>query len=187
MPAASGALLVVATERPPALLVLDRPSGATLWRVPLDAVPTAPPLVRKTTIYLGTKSGVAALRLADGERVWEAKSGPPSSPLVLATNRLVYVTATGELFVVGLVNGSVEKTLSGARAGIAPLAPPGVLLYAAKKGLMSYTIGGGEPRLWMNTEWLGDVSTPPVMANSRVYFATAKKGLVCASAKEASR
>ena len=187
VPAASDALLVVATERPPALLVLDRPSGATLWRVPLDAAPTAPPLVRKTTIYVGTKSGVVALRLVDGERVWEAKSGPPSSPLVLATNRLVYVTAAGELVVVGLADGHVEKTLSGARAGIAPLAPPGVLLYAAKKGLMSYTIGSGEPRLWMNTEWLGDVSTPPVMANSRVYFATAKKGLVCASAKEASR
>ena len=119
--------------------------------------------------------------------IWEAKSGPPSSPLVLAKNRLVYVTAAGELVVVGLADGHVEKTLSGARAGIAPLAPPGVLLYAAKKGLMSYTIGGGEPRLWMNTEWLGELSTPPVMANSRVYFATAKKGLVCASAKEASR
>ena len=45
---------------------------------------------------------------------------------------------------------------------------------------MSYTIGGGEPRLWMNTDWLGELSAPPVMANSRVYFATAKKGLICA-------
>ncbi len=51
---------------------------------------------------------------------------------------------------------------------------------------MSYTIGG-EPRLWMNTDWLGELSTSPVMANSRIYFATAKKGLICASAKDAMR
>ena len=101
VPATSDALLAVATEQPPALLVLDRPSGATLWRVPLDAAPTAPPLVRNT-IYLGMKSGVAAFRLLDGGRLWEAKSGPPSTPLVLAKNRLAYVTAAGELVVVGL-------------------------------------------------------------------------------------
>ena len=29
----------------------------------------------------------------------------------------------------------------------------------------------------MNTDWLGELTAPPVMANSRVYFATAKKGL----------
>jgi hypothetical protein len=52
---------------------------------------------------------------------------------------------------------------------------------------MSYTIGGGEPRLWMNTQWLGELSAPPVMAGSRVYFATAKKGLISASAKDAMR
>jgi outer membrane protein assembly factor BamB len=193
VPAASDALLAVATDRPPALLVLDRGApdsrvgGATLWRMPLDAAPTAPPLVRKNAIYVGTQAGIAALRLADGQRLWEAKSGTPSTPLVLVKNHLAYVTAAGALVVVGLENGHVEKTLSGARAGIAPLAPPGVLVYATKKGLMSYTIGGGEPRLWMNTDWLGDLTAPPVMANSRVYFATAKKGLICASAKEALR
>ncbi|MGA2064956.1 MAG: PQQ-binding-like beta-propeller repeat protein [Thermoguttaceae bacterium] len=187
VPAASEALLAVATDRPPALLVLDCPSGATLWRMPLEAAPTAPPLVRKNTVYLGTKSGVAAFRLADGGRIWEAKSGPPSTPLVLAKNRLAYVTAAGQLVVVGLEDGRVEKTLSGARAGIAPLASPGALVYAAKKGLMSYPSGGGEPRLWMNTDWLGQLTAPPVMANSRVYFATAKKGLISASAKDSSR
>jgi outer membrane protein assembly factor BamB len=184
VPSASDNLLAIATERPPALLVLDRPSGTTLWRAPLDTAPTAPPLVRKNTIYLGTKSGVVALGLANGERVWAVKSGPPSTPLVLAKNRLAYVTATAELVVVGLDEGHVEKTLSGARPGISPLAPPGVFVYATKKGLMSYPTGG-EPRLWMNSEWLGELSASPVMANSRIYFATAEKGLISASAKDA--
>ena len=186
VPACSEALLAVATQEPPALLVLDRASGTTLWRVGLDAAPTASPLVRKNTIYLGTPSGVAARRLADGGRLWETTSGPPSTPLVLAKDRLVYVTASGELVVVSLEGGRLEKSLAGARPGIAPLAAPGVLVYAAKKGLMSYTVGG-QPRLWMGTDWLGELSTPPVMANSRIYFATVKKGLVCASGKDATR
>ena len=186
VPSVTDALLVVTTDEPPALLVLDRPSGATLWRVLLDAVPTAAPVVRKNTIYFGTKLGVSASRLVDGKPIWRSQGGPPSTPLVLAKNRLAYVSARGELVVIGLEDGRVEKALSSACAGIAPLAAPGVFVYATKKGLMSYSMDS-EPRLWTNTDWLGELSTSPVMANSRIYFTTVKKGLICANAREAVR
>ncbi len=101
VPATSDAFVVVATDRPPALLVLDRPSGRVLWRLPLDAAATAAPLVRRNVIYLGTPAGVAALRLADGRRIWETAGGRPATPLVLAKNRLAYTSAAGELVIVG--------------------------------------------------------------------------------------
>jgi outer membrane protein assembly factor BamB len=186
VPAAGDCLLAVATEHPPALLVLDRPTGEVLWRLALDSAPTAPPLLRKNAIYLGTQSGVAALRLADGERIWQSQGGPPSTPLVLAKNRLAYINAAGSLLLVTLEDGRVEQALSGARPGLAPLAAAGTFLYAGNKGLMAFS-GNGQPRLWMNTDWLGPLAVPPVMANSRVYFATAKKGLVSATAKEGAR
>jgi outer membrane protein assembly factor BamB len=189
VPVASDALVVVATDQPAALLVLDRPSGRTLWRLPLDAPATAAPLVRKNVIYLGTQAGVAALRLADGERIWEATGGRPSTPLVLAKNRLAYTSAAGQLVVVGLEEGRVEKTISGALPGIPPLAAPESFVLVGESGLMSCptggegTIGTMVARPWMNTDWLGRLTCAPVMADSRIYIATDKKGLVCLKGK----
>ncbi len=183
MPVTSDAFVVVATDRPPALLVLDRPSGRALWRLSLDAAATAAPLVRKNVIYLGTPQGVAALRLADGERIWETAGGRPAAPLVLAKNRLAYVSAAGQLVIVDLEEGRVEQTVSDAVPGIPPLAAPESFVYAGKKGLMSCTTSGGEPRSWMNSNWLGRLTCAPVMADSRIYIATDKKGLLCLKAK----
>lgn len=36
----------------------------------------------------------------------------------------------------------------------------------------------------MQSNWLGRLTTAPVMADSRVYFGTDKKGLVCVKGKE---
>jgi outer membrane protein assembly factor BamB len=182
-PAWTEALVVVATDSPPALQVLDRPSGQVLWRMDLDKAPTAPPLVRKNAIYLGTAAGVEALSLADGELLWKAVGTPPSTRLVLAKDRLAYV-GKEELVILGLEDGRVEKQVPGARAGIAPLAPPEAFVFAGKKGLTWYPLGGGEPRSWMNSDWLGRLTCSPVMADSRIYIATDKKGLVCLKGKD---
>jgi hypothetical protein len=37
----------------------------------------------------------------------------------------------------------------------------------------------GEPQTWMKIDWLGRLTSAPVMAESRLYIATDKKGLVC--------
>ena len=139
VPAASDALLAVATERPPALLVLDRPErrrpcGACPW------TPRRPPRrwSARTRSTWARKRALPRFRLADGGRIWEAKGGPPSTPLVLAKNRLAYVNAAGELVVVGLEDGHVEKTLSGAWRASRRWPRPEPSVYATKKGLMSY-------------------------------------------------
>lgn len=183
MPVASEAFVVVATDNPGALCVLDRPTGRELWRLPLDAAPTAAPVVRKSTIYLGTPAGVAALRLADGVLIWEAKGGAPGSPLVLAKNRLAYTTAGGELVIIDLAGGRVERTISDVVPGIPPLALPDAFVYAGKNGLMSCSAAGEAPQSWMKTDWLGRLTCAPVMAGSRIYIATDKKGLVCLKSK----
>ena len=118
--------------------------------------------------------------------MWEAKSGPPSTPLVLAKNRLAYVTAAGELVIVGLEDGCVEKNVFRRGPGIAPLAPPGALVYATKKGLMAYTIGGGEPRLWMKTDWLGESHSAAGDGQFPHLLRHGKKGLI-SRAKDAMR
>ncbi|MHB1036221.1 MAG: outer membrane protein assembly factor BamB family protein [Pirellulales bacterium] len=183
MPVTSDAFVVVATDQPPALLVLDRASGVALWRLSLDAVATAAPVVRKNVIYLGTPGGVAALRLADGARIWETAGGRPGTPLVLAKNRLAYTSVAGQLVIIGLEEGRVEKAVSGAVSGIPPLAAPESFIYLGASGLMSCSTSPGKPQSWMNSNWLGRLTCAPVMAESQIYLATNKKGLVCLKGK----
>jgi outer membrane protein assembly factor BamB len=134
-------------------------------------------------IYLGAPSGVAALSLAAGDRIWETKSGAPGAPLVLAKNRLAYTTAEGQLVVLALEDGRVERTIPDVLPGIPPLAAPEAFVYAGKNGLMSCTTSSDEPQSWTKTDWLGRLTCAPVMADSRLYIATDKKGLICLQSK----
>jgi outer membrane protein assembly factor BamB len=183
MPVASEAFVVVATDKPAALCVLDRANGRELWRLHLDAVPTAAPVVWKNTIYLGAPAGVTALRLVDGARLWEAAAGAPAAPLVMAKTRLAYTTADGQLVILVLEDGRVEKTIADVLSGIPPMAAPELFVYAVKNGLMSCTTAGEDPRSWMKTDWLGRLTCAPAMADGRIYIATDKKGLVCLKSK----
>jgi outer membrane protein assembly factor BamB len=183
MPVVSDGLIVLATAQPAGVCVLDRASGRELWRLPLDATPTAAPVLRKQTIFLGSPTGVRAVSLADGAPIWQAASGAPSAPLVLMKERLAYTTMAGELVIIDPADGRVEKTIAAVVPGFPPLAAPEALVYAAKGGLMACSTSGEEPRSWMKTDWLGRLTCAPVMADSRIYVATDKKGLLCLRSK----
>jgi outer membrane protein assembly factor BamB len=183
MPVVSEGLIVLATVQPAGLCVLDRPTGRELWRLPLDATPTAAPVLRKQTIFLGSPTGVCAVSLADGAPLWQAASGAPGAPLVLLKERLAYTTTSGELVILDATTGQVLNTITGVVPGFPPLAAPDALVYAGKSGLMACTTSGEEPRSWMKTDWLGRLTCAPVMADSRIYIATDKKGLLCLRSK----
>jgi outer membrane protein assembly factor BamB len=182
MPVANDVMIVIATEQPAGIAVLDRASGRTLWCLDMEAPPTAAPLVRKHTLYYGTSTGVVARRLADGAQVWEAPTGAPGAPLVLVKNRIACTTVDGQMAIIDVESGAVEKTLEGALPGLPPLAALDSFVYATKNSLMVWP-GTGEPLSWTKTDWLGRLTCAPVMVNSRIYVATDKKGLVCLKSK----
>jgi outer membrane protein assembly factor BamB len=179
MPLASDALVVVATDQPAGLTVLDRQTGLTLWSLPLDAAPATAPLARKNTLYVGTPRGVAARSLVDGKLLWETPAGRPGAPLVLAKNRLAFTTTDGKLIILGIEDGRVERTIEGVLPGFPPLVALDLFVYAGKGSLMACPATEGEPQTWMKIDWLGRLISAPVMAESRLYIATDKKGLVC--------
>ena len=183
MPAIRDAFVAVATRKPAGLAVLDRFSGVTLWRIPLAREPATAPVVRRNIIFLGTDNGVDARRLADGGQVWEAATGRPAAALVLAKQCLAYATATGEVVVLNCEDGQVQHTVADALPGIPPMVADEAIVYTAAKGLRVFSIDGEEPQSWMNSAWLGNPTCPPVLADSRIYIATDKKGLVCLKSK----
>jgi hypothetical protein len=59
------------------------------------------------------------------------------------------------------------------------------ILFANEAGLARRDITNGQTSLWARTSWLGRVASPIVLANSRVYFGTEHRGLVCVKEKKA--
>jgi outer membrane protein assembly factor BamB len=183
IPVVSEGLIVLATTQPAGLCVLDRPTGRELWRQTLDAAPAAAPVLRKQCILLGTTAGIRALNLADGALLWQSASGAPGAPLVLLKGRLAYTTTGGELVILDATTGQVLNTITGVAPGLPPLAAPDAFVYAGKSGLMTCSAAGENPTSWMKTDWLGRITCAPVMADSRIYLATDKKGFLCLRSK----
>jgi outer membrane protein assembly factor BamB len=185
LPAFQESMVVVATEDPPALLLLDRPTGLTLWHTDLPAAPATGPVPDKDTIYLGTGIGVAAFHLVDGSQIWEAPSGTPTGPLTLDRGTLAYVNSDSELVLVDAATGAPRERVAGALPVVPPLVSRDAVLFAGKDGLMRHNTAMHETQLWMRTGWMGPITSPAVMAGSRVFFGTEGRGLICAEEKKA--
>jgi outer membrane protein assembly factor BamB len=184
MPCAAGPLAVAAVGGPAGVLVLDGATGRQLWRAPLESAAAAGPVVRKNVICVGTPAGVAALSLADGRRLWETAGGAPGAPLALLKSGLAYTTADGRLVVVDTEKGAVAWEAGDAVPGLSPLATGGFVVFVNKSGLAARPAAGGDEEPWKTIEsWLGLPVCSPVMADSRVYVATDRKGLLCLKSK----
>jgi len=185
LPAFYEAMAVAATVDPPALVLLDGPTGKTLWRIALEGVPpTTGPVPWKKAIYLGNETGVAAFRLLDGSRIWATDGGPPAGPLTLRRGTLAYVSTGSELILMDAESGEVRERVAGAMAVVPPLVSRDAVLFAGETGLMRHNTARGRTQLWMRTGWMGAITSPAVASGSRVYFGTEGRGLVCAVGKE---
>jgi outer membrane protein assembly factor BamB len=174
-------VIVAAIEKPPALLALDGRTGRTLWRSPLEEAPTTGPVVRERLIYVGTTGALEARKLLNGSVLWRSPIGGVAGPFALGRRWIAAITTTSELVFLAPGDGKVLKKEAGALPAAPPLRARESILYLTTRGLMLATPrSGGKPKRWMNISWLGTLTTPFVAVHDRVYFATDKRGLICA-------
>jgi hypothetical protein len=91
--------------------------------------------------------------------------------------------AVAELVLVDADSGEMERTIPEVLPHVPPLLVRDAVLVAGETGLLQCSAATGKTHLWMRTGWLGPVTSPGAMANSRVYFGTRDRGLVCAVEK----
>jgi outer membrane protein assembly factor BamB len=186
-PDVAGPILVIATSEPAVLAALDRRSGAVLWRRELTVTPATGPVIDGDTVYLGSEEGLEARRLADGEALWTAALGAMATrPVLASADRLLCTTTDGAILLLNRASGALLHRANGATKRSGPIEIRGEVLYAARNGLVRLRSENGtfESDTWceVTREWLGEQTSPAVLADGCVYFATDAYGLVCAGA-----
>jgi len=74
--------------------------------------------------------------------------------------------------------------LDATAAGIEPMLCGGRMLYCTNDYFEQVEFHSGRVRRWLRSGWLGRVAAGPILADSRAYFATDAKGLICAGARK---
>jgi outer membrane protein assembly factor BamB len=179
-PAWSDSIIVLSIAEPPALAAVDCGRGKPLWRVDVSAPPRTAPVIRDTNIYFGTAGGIEVRSLIDGRHLWHTKTGEVQNALSFGFQYMCYTNSNSELLVLDSATGRVKATLPDAIPNVPPLITRDSVLYASTGTLNRYIFSEDRSRRWMSVSWLGEITSPVIAADSRVYFATDKRALVCA-------
>jgi outer membrane protein assembly factor BamB len=173
-PALTEALVVLA-QADRKVTVLDRRTGAVLWRRDLSANLGAGPLVDYDRVYVAAQDPdgrVFALSLAGGRTLWRARLGPVAAPLAVHDTELYAATLDGEVAALSTTGGGVLwRAHLGAAVRAAPLVAGGALYLATTAdSLYRLDRGTGAVRVRRGTE--GTVLAAPALADSVILVGT---------------
>lgn len=187
-PALGDDLVAVAVKAPDQLVVMDRASGQILWTEKLPSRPLTGVVIAGDRVWVGTAEGLRGYSLVQGEAPQVVDCGPVTGRIIAEGERLVCVTASGELIVVDAEKGTIAARLSGVNTSVGPILAGDTLLYAAKDSLVRYDLRTKQGTLWakISATWPGTLVTPMIMVDSHVLFGTDKRGLVCYKPKKGS-
>jgi len=186
-PVLAGDIALVIAGATPELMALDLGTGMNLWKNAVSAKPTSGPLFLKGMIWTGDAQGVNSYSLLDGKPVFTINCGPVASPLVCNSDRIACVNPAGEIVIVDAENGKEIDRIQKVSEAVAfpPVLLDNEVLYGAEGSIQRYDLGTKKSEQWakMESSWLGKMSTPMILVNSSVFFATDKEGFVCMKPK----
>jgi eukaryotic-like serine/threonine-protein kinase len=203
-PLVTGDLLALTTVSNASLRVYDLPTGIPLWNAPLRAAPTTGPLafqveppapadaatatnataaVGEHILVVGHADGVCGMDLVTGAERWNLPCGPVAHTVACRGQLVVALTQAGNIHFVDVRTGAAVKTIPGADPTRRPLVADTTLLYCTATSIerMDVTNLSSAPRRWLMTSWMGKLTATPVGGDALIFFATDKRGLICAS------
>jgi outer membrane protein assembly factor BamB len=145
-----------------------------------DAPPPEPEIVMEDVVLLGSSKGLAAYDILSGEKRWDVACGSVRSVVVCSDALAACLTDSSELVLVDFTIGKVKKRIKEALPAFTPLKAGDAVLYCSKDSIQRYDLSARRSRRWMKTSWLGAITTSVVGADAHLFFATDKRGLVCA-------
>jgi outer membrane protein assembly factor BamB len=162
------------------LVLLDRASGAVLWKSHLDGTVRAGPLLDEDRLYVATEAEsdgrVYAIRLRTGKQIWKTHVGSIVAPLAFDGEALYAGTERGAVVRLELEHGRIRwqrplPVVGAVRAGPVPT-PYGLAVATTADSLylIDRETGAVRNRLVLP----GTVLATPATDGKRLYLATTK-------------
>jgi outer membrane protein assembly factor BamB len=153
-------------------------NGRSLWRARLGPCAAPPTASRDELVLVDEKGELVLLDLRAVEEVMGLRDFAAAN-LGLAGR----VPGLCELMVLGsvaLTDFPARRRVPEATSTVPPVTGSGRVVYQGDRNLMVLE-GAGAPRpyRWARTSWLGRPTTPLVVLDSRAYFATDRRGVIC--------
>jgi outer membrane protein assembly factor BamB len=179
-PCAAGDLVLVATADL-GVTAIDTGTGGIRWRQTLPQPPVSGPVANDDVAVVATPEGLIGLSLENGGLLWHVPCAPSAAPLCADDDRVVAVTADGEIVAVAW-----SDTVAFRIPEASPDQPASLLgdtmLFVGRSGALQKAGLGREIAVerWMDAKWLGRLAAPPILGDGMVYFSTTEKGLIAA-------
>ncbi|MDI6827971.1 MAG: PQQ-binding-like beta-propeller repeat protein, partial [Armatimonadota bacterium] len=167
------------------LYALDAQTGKLLWKQGLKAEnerwEISSPVVFEDVVYAGGTTYLAAFKIDDGARLWEAELGGqdwwPSCPLTpIISNNQVIITSRIGAFCIDQKTGQKIWELDGGFRGCSAVDD---YIYAVRNGLLVAINPINGKIVWEGTEKLGDSASAPAVSGETVVIGDAD-GKICA-------
>ncbi len=178
-------ILVVCAKEPARLVGLDSQSGKVLWESNMEAVATTSAAIDKKSVFVGSVKGIEAHNLLDGSLLWSTKAGAVESSFVLGRDYIVLVNDSSKLVLIDRNNGSLvlaearAEEIPRARKSVGPIVVGNSIVYATDTSLVRLKLGPDpKAKIWMDVSWLGAITSPIIVSESKLYFGTDKYGFV---------
>ncbi|MCK5849338.1 MAG: PQQ-binding-like beta-propeller repeat protein [Kiritimatiellae bacterium] len=134
-------------------------------------------------VLVGMDGGINAYDLITGKKVWSVSCGSSATELVVGDDFVTCINDQGELIVVDVAKGKIAHRIAEAAPCSPPLVSEDKIIYFGKLldiQILELSKKPVKPRRWMKAKWMGQPTAPLAGADSHVFFATQKKGLICA-------
>lgn len=167
MTAADGRVFHFAADR---LTALDAETGRTLWQIPLEAPPTAPPVSSAGWLVVGSGRTITAIRAEDGMVLWvQTVAGTVVRAPAILGSRVHVALDEGRLVSLFIQNGTQvwERRLGGSPQ---PILAFGERLYVGAADNYFYCVRALDGEILWRWRTGADIVGAAVHDEVRVYF-----------------
>jgi len=167
--------LVVLSQVDRQLTVLDRTSGAIVWRRRFEENLGSGPLVDYDRVFFATQTDngqVIALDLRTGKRLWSARLGDVAAPIAILDAQLYAGTVGGWMTALSTAGGRrLWRTQLTGAVRAAPVALAGGVIVATAADSL-YLLDGATGAVRARRSTAGAILAAPALADSVLVFGT---------------
>lgn len=179
-------IILLAVKSPAQVVALDTSTGLLLWTQTLTAIPTTNPVYASNRVWIGYADQITGFSLVNGYQNYTVKNVTADSKMVTNGTYVTLAAKSGEIIVIDADTGKENARIPDAVTEFPPLLIGNSLLYYTDRSIQRYDINTAANIQWtpLRVSWPGKPTSPMIMVDSHLLFATDQRSLICMKPKK---